>query len=507
MKKTVSVNIRGLNFIIEEDAYELLQDYLDRLNESLRNEKGNREIIEDVELRIAELCTFNLTNNKTVVELLDIQEIIAKLGDPSQYIESDEQETSEGREKESNETKDSGEKRLFRDADNAVIAGVCAGIASFFKIDVVIIRAIFVVLFLFGGFGFPLYIILWIIVPKTRSTIDRLRMKGRPINVDTVREEVEMAAANINKGSKRFAQQVSNDDHYSRSVRKGFRVLLTIFGSFLIFVGILMLIPFLIFLIGGFEFIPVQNESGFISFPEFGKLVLAHSSDYSLMATGALMLGFSVIIFLILWGSLLVFNIRNKWAKLTLLLLFLTGLSGGIMSAISGVRTGKDFMRGAEEAVHVASIETDELTLLPSPSGNNSLRSGLDLSLMEIGSEDIQLTGIHIKYLPSPDSLFHIHKQFSARGKSSEAARARALNISHDTEISGDTLHILSSYSFPKTDKLRDQEVELTIQIPKGGTVRLKDRIISLDGILPSEIEEKLEQEGYLRGNGKYRHD
>lgn len=502
MKKTVSVNIRGLNFIIEEDAYQLLERYLDRLNDSLRNEKGNREIIEDVELRIAELCTLSLNENKTVIELKDIEEIIAKLGDPAQYVDAEDQSAEDNPKFEQKET---GEKRLYRDTENAVIAGVCSGIASFFKIDVVIIRAIFVVLFLFGGFGFPLYLILWIIVPKTRSTVDRLRMKGRPINVDTVREEVEMAAQNVNKGSKRFAQQVRSDDHYGQSIRNGLRILQRIFGALLILFGVFLLIPFLIFLIGGFEFIPVQNESGFISFPEFGKLVLQKDSDYSLMATGVLMFGFSVISFLILWGSLLFFHIRNRWAKISLLVLFLTGVSGGIIATTAGIRTGKDFVRGSEENIHVASVQTEELHIL-TLNTDQSRTSNFDVNLMEIGKNDVQLAGIQIRYQPSPDSLFHVYKEYSARGRSLEAARNRALNIKHSSRLLGDTLEISPSYTFPKSDKLRDQEVELIIQIPKGRSLRFADRIISLDGTKPKEVEDKIEQEGYLHSDGEYSH-
>lgn len=75
MKKTVSVNIKGINFVIEEDAYVLLQDYLDRLTIALQHEDGSKEIIEDVELRIAEICTSKLNDSKTVIEMADIEDI------------------------------------------------------------------------------------------------------------------------------------------------------------------------------------------------------------------------------------------------------------------------------------------------------------------------------------------------------------------------------------------------------------------------------------------------
>ena len=131
MKKTVSVNIKGINFLIEEDAYELLQDYLDRLTQTLNNVEGSKEIVEDVELRIAELCSSKLNDSKTVIELNDIDSIIAALGNPEDYLEEDEEQSTKST---NNHTSSkSSEKRLFRDTENATIAGVCMGIANFFK--------------------------------------------------------------------------------------------------------------------------------------------------------------------------------------------------------------------------------------------------------------------------------------------------------------------------------------------------------------------------------------
>jgi len=94
MKKTVSVNIKGINFLIEEDAYELLQDYLERLTQTLKNVEGSKEIVEDVELRIAELCSSKLNDSKTVIEFSDIETIIATLGNPEDYVEEDDEDSS-----------------------------------------------------------------------------------------------------------------------------------------------------------------------------------------------------------------------------------------------------------------------------------------------------------------------------------------------------------------------------------------------------------------------------
>ena len=149
MKKTVSVNIKGTNFLIEEDAYELLQDYLDRLNIALKNDEDAKEIIEDVELRIAEICSSKLSETKSVIELNDIEAIISTLGDPSDFVDEDEQASSRSAVSEDEKLASKvSDRRLFRDGESSYIGGVCSGLANYFGIDPIIVRLLF---FVFSG--------------------------------------------------------------------------------------------------------------------------------------------------------------------------------------------------------------------------------------------------------------------------------------------------------------------------------------------------------------------
>jgi len=508
MKKTVSVNIKGINFLIEEDAYELLQDYLERLTQTLKNVEGSKEIVEDVELRIAELCSSKLNDSKTVIEFSDIETIIATLGNPEDYVEEDDEDSSRA----TNESdRKSNEKRLFRDTDNATIAGVCMGIANFFNIDVVIVRAIFVVIFLFAGFGLPLYIILWIIVPKAQSTIDRLRMKGRPITVESVREEVEIAAEKLKEGGKNVAQRIRKDDSYQRSMSKGVRVLRTILGIGFILAGVSVLIPFLIFLVGGAQIIPVQSDYGFLSLAELGEIVLNNGVDYNLAWWGAMIVGFSIVLFFLQIGIILLFNLKSKWSKLSLLFLFLTTITGGVMCAVVGIRTGRDLTIGAEIENKLGSIATQELTIIPElesiqADGDYDVKSNGGWGLMGIDDENITLHGIHFRYVRSSDSLFHVKKNIKARSHSHSQGLLKCENIQHNIQISGDSLIVDAEYSFPKTDKLRDQEIYITVEIPEGGSVHIDDRVIRLEDTDYEEEEKKYYiEKGMLRGNGTYR--
>lgn len=514
MKKTISVNIKGIHFILEDDAYELLQDYLENLELTLGGKQGSNEIIEDIEIRIAELCNTKINDQKSVIELSDIQSILATLGDPKDYVDHEEdEETSNHENKSYSHKSSSSEKRLFRDEENAVIAGVCAGIANYFNIDVVLVRSIFVVIFLFGGFGIPLYIVLWIVVPRAKNTIDRLRMKGQPITVENVKQEVENAAEKIKGESSRLFRKM-RQKNVRHGVSRGARIIGSIVGIGLIAFGLFHLIAFTVIILSGLQFIPIQSDQGFISFAELGDLVLSNSSDYSLAWTGGLLALFSIILFFILLGSLLLFRIRNLWSKVSLGVLFLAGTTGVIISMVVGSRTARDFVSEGEIEKNIGSIATTELVLLPQlksseEEGNYQIKSEGRNGLMLIENDQIHLHGIRFEFIPSRDSLFHIKQSFSAHSHAHKSAISKCKNIEHRVHLSNDSLWVDTHYTFPKKDKLRDQEVRIIIEVPAHGHVLAKDRIIHLDDEDDEEeVREKYHgyESGYLFGDGDYDH-
>ena len=332
-------------------------------------------------------------------------------------------------------TNSSNEKRLFRDTEHAAIAGVCMGIANYLSIDVVIIRAIFVVFFLFAGFGFPLYLVLWLIVPPTKNTIDRLRMKGKPITVETVREEVENAAAKFSKSSKNFANRIRKDETYSRSVSKGGRILSSIFGIGFIGFGLIFLILFIVFGIAEMQVFPIQGEQGFLSLPEFGELILLDNGDYTVFWYGAMIFTFSVTLFSLILGSLFLFKINNTWAKITLLFLFIIGVAGFITSLTVGLRTGRDFVITGEIEHEIGSVNSNQLLIEPKLENleldeNFEVKSNGNLSLMTVTENEISFHGVSFIYKRSNDSLFHIRENFKAQSQSHKTALKKSKKYS-----------------------------------------------------------------------------
>ena len=197
MKKTVSINLGGLPFIIDEDAYLILNDYLDTIEHHFVSSPGCEDIVADIESRMAELFTDKLNKSKIInIDVLD--EVITIMGRPEDFGA----EPIEGGSKQQYDepvTIRTG-KKLFRDKDHSMIGGVVAGVAAYFGIDnVLILRLLWLFAILFGGIGLGVYLILWVVLPVAKTTADKLSMRGEPINIENIGHAIEKEMEELSK--------------------------------------------------------------------------------------------------------------------------------------------------------------------------------------------------------------------------------------------------------------------------------------------------------------------
>jgi phage shock protein PspC (stress-responsive transcriptional regulator) len=204
MKKTVTANISGIVFHIDEDAYLKLQEYLHLLEKHFKSSDGREEILSDLENRIAEMFQEKLTTSKKVITIKDVNEVISQLGEPEQISDSDDQEQGAGA---GSETGEKTAKRLFRDPDDKYIAGVSGGLGAFFNLDPTWIRIAFVLFTFFYGFGPLLYIILWIAVPKATTTAERLEMRGEKVNLSNIERSIKEELSDLKENIKEFSEE------------------------------------------------------------------------------------------------------------------------------------------------------------------------------------------------------------------------------------------------------------------------------------------------------------
>ena len=249
MKKTLTVNLNDIVFHIDDDAYDALQNYLNEIEKYL-SEDEKKEVMSDVESRIAELFNERLQKNKNVISIEDVQEIIGILGKPSQFSsEEDEAEEKQEGKKGKSEPRYSGRRRYYRDPENAIIGGVAGGIAAYLGWDVTLIRIAFVALVFFGaGTIVPIYIIVWIAAPAALTASQRLEMQGENVTVDSIKSE-------INKGVNNVKSYVESDKFKTSSKTFGerlvnfltviFRILTGLILSVFATVGIIILVALL----------------------------------------------------------------------------------------------------------------------------------------------------------------------------------------------------------------------------------------------------------------------
>lgn len=186
MNKTENINIGGQPFIIDAPAYKALEVYLDSLERHFSGHEGCEDIMEDIELRISELFEIQLKERK-VIEVKDLDAIKAIMGTAKDLGMEEESQT---RNNDENVATAKLNKRFFRDNDSKVIGGVASGLASYFGMDVVWMRLIFI-LFVLSGISPLLYLILWAAVPSAKTRSEKMEMHGEPVNIKNIAKDVE----------------------------------------------------------------------------------------------------------------------------------------------------------------------------------------------------------------------------------------------------------------------------------------------------------------------------
>lgn len=192
MKITVSINLGGFSFNIDEDAYAELKRYLKNLELHFAGEQSSAEILSDIEARMSELLRSKLTGYKQVITLEDVRQVISVMGTPEDLTDND----TPGPDSRFSST---GYHRMYRDPDHRIIGGVCSGMGAYWRIDPLILRIVFLALILAGGIGILIYLILYIVLPEARTTAQKIEMKGNPVNINNIKNAVKKEFDSVRK--------------------------------------------------------------------------------------------------------------------------------------------------------------------------------------------------------------------------------------------------------------------------------------------------------------------
>jgi len=498
MNKTVNINIGGLFFHIDEDAYQKLSKYFEAIKSSLSNSSGKDEIMKDIEMRVAELFSERQKSDKHVINNNDVDEVISVMGQPEDYRIADDSDEP----KEINYYS-TGKRKLFRDKERATFGGVCSGLGHYFGIESVWIKLLFLVLFFGFGSGFIVYLVLWIAMPKAVTTSEKLEMRGEPVTISNiekkVREEFENVSEKVREEFEHVSDKIKNANHElgknmkSRSesfVSRLGDVFTTIFNAFAKVIGAFIVVFSSLSLLGTLVIFMVLIFSS--TLPQITLINYFRTPlglETPLWIQGILFLltlGIPLFFLLILGLKLVVTNYKSigNIAKYTLLAVWIIAI--GIL-AVVGINK---FTQIASEGKE---IKKEVINILPKDTLNVSFENNIyydkeisnhtdyRLTLDERNQEVIYSNNVSIKVMKTEEALPYIQIEKLAYGNSALKAKLIAQKIKYNFKIQGNKL-ILDNYFLSEVaSKFRNQKVEIFLYLPKGALLKLDKTVQDFD--------------------------
>lgn len=493
MNKTVTVNLGGTVFHIDDNAYEALIKYLNAIKSHFSADQGRDEIMQDIESRIGEMFRDRMKDGREVITLNDVNEVTTIMGRPEEF--------ASGEEKSSGPASSAGnipagklKKRFFRDPDEKFVGGVCSGIAAYFDIDPVWVRLVFACALILYGTGFWIYILLWIIIPEAKTTADRLMMRGEPITVSNieknVREELDALKERLKDGHK----STTAVGRFFEAVGEIFKFIFLFIGkiiaAFFVFIALIVAVALLASLFG-------LLGAPFVHLPGFLHHTFNSTSQFSWIYFGSVMVIAIPALMLAYGGIRFLFNIKRKSRVVgySALGVWLIAVSIVIFSGLSVFRdfSENDSFR-KEVELHQPPFKYMVLSTDESKNSESDYYYGgkyyrnmdNDFDLESEGDKLISKS-VKLDVVKSPTDSFDLVEIFYAQGASRKAAIDNASRISYSFTQTDSVLRLSRFFTLSKDDKWRAQKVQLLLRMPVGSRVRfdgsLRNLIYDVDNI------------------------
>ena len=480
MNKTVNINLGGMFFHIDEDAYQKLSRYFDAIKRSLSNSSGQDEIIKDIEMRVSELLNEKQKSEKHVVGLKDVDEVIAVMGQPEDYRIDDDGPVNES----ASYSTFTQSRKLYRDKDNGMIGGVLAGLGYYFGIDKVWLRLFFLILFFAWGTGVWVYIILWIIMPEAKTTAEKIEMTGEAVTISNiekkVREEFEAVSEKIkNTNYDSLGNRLKNETEKAGSALGN--IIISILGAFSKGLGVFLIVTSLGVLTALFIGVFTLGSSTFIEVPWQQFIEAGNFTDYPVWTFGLIMffaIGIPFFFLTLLGFKLLSPNLQSigNVAKYTLLAVWLLAvtlaISIGIKQltafSVDGRVVQKEYLKLKPTDTLVIKFKHNEY-FAKSISEKNHFKITSD----SVANNVIYSNNVSLKFAQTDDATAYIQIEKEAKGESLFEAKKRAEKIEYSYKVVGNQLLFDNYLLSDLKDKFRDQEIEITIFLPIGTLLKM----------------------------------
>ncbi len=474
MDKTININLGGTLFRIDEEAYRMLRDYLKSIDLKFRNMPGGNETIEDIESRIAEIFT---SQNKLtgVISKENVEAMISILGKPEEFGQT-------GYEGSQYQTSYSQRKKMFRNSGDRIIGGVCGGMGAYLNSDPVWFRILFVVFALMFGFGFFVYLALWIALPSAVTESQKKEMYYSGYSNDTSHERA--LNYHYNNASSRAGSAINE---IFRAIGKVLfiivRIFLIIIGISLVLGGFLALLSIIMVFIfhipgvystdtGGVHLSYLSDFLNYIAEPKMVPWIKALIIMTISLPLIALTYGGIRMIF---W-----FRARDGYILLTGFIIWVLSAAAlsiilfneGISYVETAISTSQNYFKSVPDTLYVlpgkkisdlqydneVSIPDEEYSIYTSDAQKQVyIRTFLDIS-------------------PSEDNSVRLDINKRSAGRSKADATDKADRLLYNFKISGDTLFIDEFCALPPETKWSFNKVDLHLYAPEG-TIVFMDKI------------------------------
>lgn len=495
MKKTLNINLGGMAFIINEDAFELLHRYLETLKAKFKNDAEREEILNDIEARIADLLNQKLAGRKEVLSVEDVEYVTGIMGRPEDIAGEETAEptttstSTAGTQTTYTTHQEPVKKRLFRDADDAKVGGVISGLCHYFGIEDPVWARLAVVILCFVSFGtvILIYLLLLIIIPKALTAAEKLQMKGEPVNISTIEKEIREAATRTGDSVNKLVNQPNFFERLLHFFLEVVKIVLKLVAGFVIVIGLIVLGA----LILGFFGIAVAGNSLLTHAPH---LLVDNPTTITVFNIGvALFIAAPVIG--IIYGALRALLGRNRgrapWLKWTLLAAWWAGvfmIVYAIATNIGNFRTtgtkheqtaimqpanGHLLIQLADSTGQKISAEEDDedndvnINFNGVYIGGNRLE---DIDHLDIGEPSLQL-------MPSANDSFYIEKVISSQGETKGDGIKNTSYVNYNFSQTDTVVNLADRVYLNKNGKYRGQSVKIRVHIPEGKRVSFADNI------------------------------
>ncbi len=482
MKKVININLGGLPYIIDEDAYEYLNQYFDSLRRHFSASEGCDEIIYDIELRMSELFQEQL-KSKQIITMNELTGVIEIMGKPEDFgAEALDMDAEHVHQQQYSESKfHRTGKKLYRDSENKMLGGVCSGLSAYLGIDDPLwLRILFAISFFVFGVGVLPYILLWIVVPEAKTSADKLAMKGEPINIDNIAKTIETEINDLSDRIHQYSSKYSGKKKMrgqgiATGINNAFGLASNIFLS-IITTLVRVAKPLISIILG---FVILMLTVGIIAF--LVSSFVGHSFLQFFMPRGSFFAALAVVLIILIPVVSIILNLA-KWyyphsSKTYGKYMGMAWGASFVMIFLSAMTTIKHYEASYKETSSYDLTPFDKSKKI-SLNFDGYYGEGL-YSLgnnVRINGEELQMETAGVNLKRSTDGKLRLEEEVSARGATQIEAKTNATRVMHDFIYENGELRFPLFRSYSKDRGFRGESTRYTLYVPDDYKVILPEK-------------------------------